>query len=135
MNKNIDKCPFCTPESTVIVETGLVYSIFDNYPVSKGHALIIPKRHVGNYFDLTIKEQDECQVNLKKLKKVIDKEFHPDGYNIGVNIGKTAGQTISHVHIHLIPRYVNDVEDPTGGVRNVIPEKGNYVMNKGLWNK
>ena len=135
MNKNIPKCPFCLPEGKLIIETALAYSIFDNFPVSKGHALIIPKRHVANYFDLTNDEQTACQHNLKKLKEIIDKDYHPDGYNVGINIGEIAGQTIGHVHIHLIPRYKNDVEDPTGGVRNVIPDKGNYVVNKDIWEK
>ena len=135
MNKNIPKCPFCLPEGKVIIETALAYSIFDNFPVSKGHALIIPKRHVANYFDLSINEQIACQHNLNKLKEILDKKYSPNGYNVGINIGETAGQTIDHVHIHLIPRYVNDVEDPIGGVRNVIPGKGNYVKNKNIWEK
>ena len=135
MNKNIPKCPFCLPEGKVIIETALAYSIFDNFPVSKGHALIIPKRHVANYFDLSINEQIACQHNLNKLKEILDKKYSPSGYNVGINIGETAGQTIDHVHIHLIPRYVNDVEDPIGGVRNVIPGKGNYVKNKNFWKK
>ena len=97
--------------------------------------MIIPKRHVSNYFDLSLNEQIACQLNLNKLKEIIDKDYHPDGYNVGINIGNTAGQTIDHVHIHLIPRYKDDVTDPTGGVRNVIPEKGNYVANKDGWEK
>ena len=124
---NSSDCVFCSPKSNVILETVFAYSIFDKYPVSKGHALIIPKRHISNYFDLSLNEQVACQLNIYKLKEIIDKEYNPDGYNVGVNIGKTGGQTIEHVHIHLIPRYNGDVEDPIGGVRNVIPDKGNYI--------
>ena len=135
VNTRISECSFCTPKNNVILETALAYSLFDKYPISKGHTLIIPKRHVSNYFDLSLNEQIACQLNLNKLKEIIDKDYHPDGYNVGINIGNTAGQTIDHVHIHLIPRYKDDVTDPTGGVRNVIPEKGNYVANKDGWEK
>ena len=133
VNNSTPECPFCSPQMKVLQETALAYSVFDNFPVTNGHALVIPKRHVANYFDLTINEQIACQLNLYKLKEIIDKDYQPDGYNVGVNVGESAGQTIGHVHIHLIPRYENDVEDPTGGVRNVIPDKGNYVKYKDIW--
>lgn len=132
-NKSNSDCVFCAPKSKVILESASTYSIYDRFPVSKGHALIIPKRHVSSYFDLSLKEQIACQLNINKLKKIIDKEYNPDGYNIGVNIGSTGGQTISHVHIHLIPRYKGDVDNPIGGVRNVIPDLGNYVTKKAKW--
>jgi len=129
INKKLNNnCIFCNPSSDreLILESATVYSIYDKFPVSNGHSLIIPKRHCENYFDLTFKEQSACFYVLNKVKKIINERFNPDGFNIGININSSAGQTIPHVHIHLIPRYKGDVEDPTGGVRNVIPSKGNY---------
>lgn len=133
MDRDVANCPFCSPQNKIILENDLVYAVFDNFPVSNGHTLIIPKRHIANYFDLSIEEQNACQLILNRVKEVIDKKYAPDGYNVGININSSAGQTIPHVHIHLIPRYKDDVEDPVGGVRNVIAEKGNYVKNKNLW--
>ena len=125
--ENID-CPFCNPETDIelIVESATAYSMFDKYPVNKGHALIIPKKHCDNYFSLTFKEQSACMFMLNMVKQIVAKRYNPDGFNIGINIGETAGQTIPHVHIHLIPRYKGDVKEPRGGVRGVIPEKRNY---------
>lgn len=121
-------CPFCLNNLTseIILENNFSYAIYDKFPVSKGHILIIPKNHNSNYFDLSLEEQKECLILLNNAKKVIDKEFNPDGYNIGININKDAGQTIWHAHIHLIPRYNGDVVEPRGGVRGVIPFKKNY---------
>lgn len=121
-------CPFCLNNLTseIILENNFSYAIYDKFPVSKGHILIIPKQHNSNYFDLSLEEQKECLILLNNAKKIIDKEFKPDGYNIGININKDAGQTIWHAHIHLIPRYNGDVEEPRGGVRGVIPFKKNY---------
>ncbi len=126
-NQNID-CPFCNPdaERELIVESATAYAIFDKFPVNEGHALIIPKRHCANYFELTFKEQAACMFMLNKVKEIISKRFKPDGFNIGINIGEKAGQTVHHVHIHLIPRYNGDVDDPRGGVRGVIPNKQRY---------
>ena len=121
-------CPFCLNNLTseIILENNFSYAIYDKFPVSKGHILIIPKQHNSNYFDLSLEEQKECLILLNNAKKIIDKEFKPDGYNIGINVNKDAGQTIWHAHIHLIPRYGGDVEEPRGGVRGVIPSKRNY---------
>lgn len=121
-------CPFCNPESEIelIVESATAYAIYDKYPVNSGHALVIPKRHCSNYFDLTFKEQAACIFMLNKVKDIITAKYQPDGFNIGVNIGDKAGQTVDHVHIHLIPRYNGDVEDPRGGVRGVIPSNQKY---------
>jgi len=127
--KKRSKCIFCSPKREILIETALAYSVFDKYPVSKGHVLIIPKAHVSNYFELSLNEQISCNLLINEAKKYIDKNYKPDGFNIGINIGESAGQTINHVHIHLIPRYKNDLPDPTGGVRNVIPLKGNYLNN------
>ena len=135
VNKKSNDCVFCNPENDIILETALAYSIFDRFPVSEGHALIIPKRHVGNYFDLNFNEQVACQLIVNRLKKTTDAKFKPGGYNIGVNIGQTAGQSINHVHIHLIPRYKGDVDNPLGGVRNVIANKADYITNTSIWEK
>lgn len=121
-------CPFCNPDSEreLILESATVYAMFDKFPVSPGHTLIIPKKHCADYFDLSFKEQSACWFMMNKVKEILEKLFNPDGFNIGININETAGQTIPHVHIHLIPRYVGDVEEPRGGIRGVIPEKKNY---------
>jgi len=121
-------CPFCNPnsEGVLIAESAQTYAIYDKYPVSVGHALIIPKQHCSNYFELSFKEQAACFFMLNWVKKTISNSFNPDGFNIGINVGIDSGQTIPHVHIHLIPRYKGDVEEPRGGVRGVIPEKKNY---------
>lgn len=121
-------CPFCfpEPERELILESENVYAIYDKFPVSKGHVLIIPKKHCSNYFDLQLEEQCDCIQLLSQVKEIIQRNFNPDGYNIGININESAGQTINHVHIHLIPRYQGDMAEPRGGVRGVIPEKRNY---------
>lgn len=117
-------CPFCNPAEDRMLATGeLVIAIMDRYPVSRGHALIIPRRHVASYFDLTEAERTEMQEMLIAMKLRMDAELKPDGYNFGVNAGRAAGQTIEHVHMHLIPRYDGDMADPRGGVRGVIPEQ------------
>jgi diadenosine tetraphosphate (Ap4A) HIT family hydrolase len=121
-------CPFCNPESEkeLIVESATAYAIFDKFPVSKGHALIIPKKHCADYFDLTFREQSACIFMLNKVQEILANKFKPDGFNVGINICETAGQTVPHVHIHLIPRYKGDVENPRGGVRGIIPNKQKY---------
>lgn len=111
----------------IITESAIALSFYDKYPVSKGHALIIPKRIVSNFFDLSYHEQKACLFVLDRTKKILQNSFHPDGFNVGINIGKYAGQTIDHTHIHLIPRYKGDVLNPRGGVRNIIPELGDYT--------
>ena len=100
--------------------------IRDGYPISPGHTLIIPKRHVGSFFELEPHEQSALLDLLRQAKAVVEREFSPNGYNIGINDGPAAGQTVPHLHIHLIPRFVNDRADPRGGVRWIIPEKADY---------
>ena len=124
------ECVFCSPKSEILIENTLSYVIYDKFPVSKGHSLIIPKSHVSDYFDLSIGEQTSMTILINRWKKIIDEKFRPDGYNIGVNIGVSGGQTVNHVHIHLIPRYNNDVNNPIGGVRNVIPLKADYISKR-----
>ena len=120
-------CIFChlAPEQ-IIAENSLCIAIRYGFPVSKGHTLIIPKRHVANYFDLTPEETAAIQALMHQIKSQIDNDLIPDGYNIGINVNAAAGQTIFHVHMHLIPRYTGDVENPKGGVRGVIPGKQRY---------
>ncbi len=120
-------CPFCPPSPGRIVagdEFALV--IRDNYPVSPGHTLIIPRRHIGSYFEASAAERASILRLLDEAKAALDAEFHPDGYNIGMNVGSAAGQTVPHLHMHLIPRYAGDSADPRGGIRWVLPEKAKY---------
>ncbi len=120
-------CIFCDLEDKeIIVKNQYCYAIFDKFPVSKGHTLIIPFRHVETFFDASKEEKIAIIELIDEIKEILDKRYSPDGYNIGVNVGKAAGQTIMHLHIHVIPRYKGDIEDPTGGVRGVIPEKRIY---------
>lgn len=123
-----ESCPFCAPsaERELISESATAYAIFDKYPVSPGHALVIPKRHVADYFDLSLHGKTACWLMVDRVKQLLAERFHPEGFNMGINVGAVAGQTVPHVHIHLIPRYPGDVENPTGGVRHVIPGKGDY---------
>ncbi len=120
-------CLFCTDPKGVSLGNELAYSARDTYAVSPGHTLVIPKRHVASFFDLTPEEINACMKLITEQRKLLDEKFNPDGYNIGVNIGPAAGQSVFHVHIHIIPRYTGDVENPQGGVRHVIPKKGHYT--------
>ena len=120
-------CLFCKDPRGVLLEHELAFSARDTYAVSPGHTLIIPRRHVASFFDLTPEEVNACMGLITEERMRLDKEFKPDGYNIGVNVGLAAGQSIFHVHIHIIPRYQGDVENPQGGVRHVIPQKGHYT--------
>ncbi len=113
-------------ERTLLFESATAFSFFDKFPVSKGHTLIMPKRMIANYFDLSYKEQTACWIMVNKVKDELQKRFNPDGFNVGININKEAGQTIFHCHIHVIPRYKGDVTEPRGGIRGVIPNKKNY---------
>ncbi len=120
-------CAFCTLPSSRVIDSsqhGLV--IRDGYPISPGHSLVIPRRHTGSFFDLSAEERTDLLTLLDRAKAVADAEFSPDGYNIGVNDGAAAGQTVPHLHIHLIPRYNDDCPDPRGGVRWIVPNKADY---------
>lgn len=107
----------------IILENDLAFVVYDIQPVSKGHMLIIPKRHVETFFDASREEIVACLDLMEHAKVLLDNEYKPDGYNIGINVGAVAGQTVMHLHIHLIPRYNGDQKDPRGGIRSVIPEK------------
>lgn len=121
----MENCPFCQLVDKLF-ENDLAQAFYDNSPVSEGHVLITPKRHIASYFDLTKAEREAIEELMLLVKNNLDENFHPDAYNVGINIGQAAGQTIFHCHLHLIPRYSGDVKNPTGGVRAVIPEKQNY---------
>ena len=122
-------CPFCkrNDDRPIITESALCYAIEDKFPVTEGHALVILKKHISNYFELNEKEQLACLMIVNRVKEIQSKKYEVDDFNIGINIGQNAGQTIDHLHIHIIPRRKGDTVDPTGGVRNVIPGKGRYT--------
>jgi len=120
-------CIFCKDiNKDRVIENQYCYGRWDKFPVSTGHLLIIPIRHYGCYFDSSADEVKALWALINEGKEIIDKLHGPDAYNIGVNVGEHAGQTIPHIHIHLIPRYEGDVEDPRGGIRGVIPGKQRY---------
>ena len=123
----MSNCPFCyLPPERIIDSNELALVIRDGFPVSKGHTLIIPKRHVGSWFDTSADERIALFILLDQAKLILDHEFKPDSFNIGINDGVAAGQTVPHLHIHLIPRYKGDQNDPRGGVRWIIPDKAKY---------
>ena len=132
MKNSNNPCLFCnSEESGFIFENKLSFVSFDTYPVSKYHCLIIPKRHIDNFFSLTNDELLACN-NLIKIAKddILSKDPSVKGFNLGTNIGKVSGQSILHCHFHLIPRRLGDVKNPQGGVRSVIPNKQHYKRNK-----
>lgn len=120
-------CPFCKyPSERIVFSNTYGIVIRDGFPVSPGHTLIMPRRHVGSFFDIEATERDALLVLMEEARRRLDMEFNPSGYNIGINDGASAGQTVPHLHIHLIPRYIGDREDPRGGVRWIFPDKANY---------
>jgi diadenosine tetraphosphate (Ap4A) HIT family hydrolase len=124
-------CPFCNlPSGRIVARSAHGVVIRDGFPVSPGHTLVIPHRHVGSFFELMVQERLDLLALLDVAKAGIDAELSPQAYNIGINDGSAAGQTVPHLHIHLIPRYVGDREDPRGGVRWIIAEKADYWSRK-----
>jgi len=115
-----EKCELCAMES-VLSENGLAYVRGDNYPLSPGHVIVVPKRHVADFFEMSREEQVAVIDLLREARTLIHAKHSPDGYNIGANIGQAAGQSRMHVHVHLIPRYLGDVPNPKGGIRCVLP--------------
>jgi len=129
LNKGVsDVSPFFSDNhiKDQIGEIATAFAFYDKYPVSKGHSLIVTKRQVSNYFDLSFKEQSACWFLAGLVQEFLQKEYAPNGFNIGINVNEDAGQTVPHCHIHIIPRYSGDVEDAKGGVRGVIPNKQKY---------
>ncbi|MCK6553925.1 HIT domain-containing protein [Candidatus Binatia bacterium] len=125
-------CPFCFPDVNRIFHAGeLVLGLWDGYPVSPGHALLVPRRHVASWFDASSTEREELAAAVAIARTTILRGHRPDGFNIGINVGSAAGQTVFHLHIHVIPRYAGDVPDPRGGVRHVLPCKQPQVPATG----
>lgn len=123
-------CIFCSPErARVFLDLGDVYALWDGFPVSPGHALIIPKRHVATWFEASAIERAAIVAAIEPVCEIVRARFGADGFNFGVNVGAAAGQTVPHLHFHVIPRRVGDVPDPRGGVRHIIPGKGNYLKD------
>ena len=125
------KSPFLQiPEAEYICSNKLAFAVWDKFPVTTGHALIIPNRIMTTWWETSRKEKKELSKLLEQTRQIIEEKYNPDGFNIGINNNKAAGQTVNHLHIHLIPRYFGDIPDPRGGVRHVIPSKGNYLESK-----
>lgn len=118
-------CPFCSSDGAIL-SNRLAYVRFDKNPVTPGHCLIIPFRHVADFFETSEEERQAMLALCDATKQILDRDFAPQGYNLGINIGTVAGQTVPHVHLHLIPRYPGDTDNPRGGVRGVVPARQNY---------
>ena len=124
---NVSSCPFCNLDnSRIILENTHAIAFHDGFPVTSGHSLIVPKRHMASFFEAAGEEQAAMFDLLSEMRQQLQLELCPDGFNIGINDGTAAGQTVMHLHIHLIPRYAGDTEDPRGGVRWIMPEKAPY---------
>lgn len=120
-------CPFCQFDpAKVLLENDLAFAFYDNFPVTLGHTLVVPKRHVPSFFEITREEQAALFDLVGRVRELLQEERSPDAFNIGINDGVAAGQTVLHLHIHLIPRYAGDTEDPRGGVRWIMPVKAPY---------
>ena len=125
---NMD-CVFCNiikDNKVIIAENELAVAFYDNFPVSKGHTLIIPKRHVETYFDLNEEEMKAIFNLSQEVKKILIKLYKPDGYNVGFNVGVDGGQSVMHCHMHVIPRYHGDALNPRGGIRKVVKNEKKY---------
>lgn len=120
-------CPFCAlPSERILFSNAHGVVIRDGFPISHGHTLVIPRRHLESFFDLEESERNALLSLLDEARRRLNREIEPDGYNIGINDGQVAGQTVPHLNIHLIPRYRGDRPDPRGGARWIIPEKADY---------
>lgn len=119
-------CLFCRPQREIIARNAAAIAVFDTYPVSPGHALVLPLRHAVTIWDLEADEYDACFRLVREIQPILAARFSPDGFNVGANCGDAAGQSVWHAHIHVIPRYKGDNPNPRGGVRNVIPLKAHY---------
>ena len=124
-------CPFCNiPEPDRVINSDLVFGFFDHYPVNPGHVLLVPRRHVESWFDATKEEQTALMNSINDAVALIESRLdrQPDGYNVGFNTGEAAGQTVMHLHLHVIPRFDGDIDDPRGGIRGAIPSKRIYEV-------
>jgi len=129
-NMSDEECRFCnaSPNRRILIEGKYGFAALDRHPVNDGHFLVIPYRHFPSYFDISDEECEELWSLVAEGKKLIDEKHSPDGYNIGINVGESAGQSVPHLHIHVIPRYKGDVENPKGGVRGVVPDRKLYTL-------
>jgi diadenosine tetraphosphate (Ap4A) HIT family hydrolase len=118
-------CPFCNTDQAVLSQP-LAYALYDTHPASPGHLLILPRRHVADWFETTPQERQAILALADAGRDLLIQSYAPDGFNLGINVGEAAGQTVFHTHLHLIPRYRGDVANPRGGVRAVIPDKQQY---------
>lgn len=124
-------CPFCTLEAgRIVLENAHAMAVSDGFPISPGHTLVIPKRHIGSLFEATAEERRALFDLLAAARSKLLESHRPDGFNIGINDGAAAGQTVMHLHIHLIPRYAGDTADPRGGVRWIFPDKAPYWKDR-----
>jgi diadenosine tetraphosphate (Ap4A) HIT family hydrolase len=120
-------CPFCNLAADRIwLQTDSAIALFDSFPVSPGHTLVIPDDHIGALMELPENDLNDIWNLVSHVRKLLQEKHKPDGFNIGINEGPAAGQTVAHAHIHIIPRYKGDVPDPRGGIRWVIPDKAKY---------
>ncbi|MDY7004130.1 MAG: bifunctional class I SAM-dependent methyltransferase/HIT family protein [Cyanobacteriota bacterium] len=121
---SINNCLFCNPRKNLqlITESAKTYAILDGYPVTKGHTLVIPKRHLANYFELPVDEQLECWLMVNQVQKILQEKYNPDGFNVGINVNRAGGQKMMHTNIHVIPRYQEDSSRVKGGMRFVVPK-------------
>jgi diadenosine tetraphosphate (Ap4A) HIT family hydrolase len=130
-NLATENCIFCnTKGEKLVVENALAQAVYDTYPVSPGHVLVVPRRHAVTIWDLDEEEYAACFVLVRQARVIIEARYACDGFNVGANCGAFAGQSVMHAHIHLIPRYRGDVVDARGGVRNIIPHKAHYERRK-----
>lgn len=121
-------CVFCNKidKDRIILETTDWIAFYDMFPVSNGHTLIVPKKHYETFFDLSDNLKESLMYRINDVKNILDKKFNPDGYNIGCNCGEAAGQTVMHFHLHIIPRYNGDIDNPKGGIRGCVPSRMSY---------
>lgn len=132
----MDKCVFCSMAATeILCENELAKAFYDGFPVNEGHVLVVPKRHVATYFEASREEIEAMNDLIVEVKELLDEKYRPDGYNIGFNVGEAAGQTVFHLHVHIIPRYVGDVKNPRGGVRKVKNSVVPYPAEEGSGEK
>jgi diadenosine tetraphosphate (Ap4A) HIT family hydrolase len=120
-------CPFCTaPSDRVWIDADLAWATHDMYPAAEGHSLVLPRRHVASIFDLSSEEREAVWQLVAVVRERLRRRYGPDSFTVGINDGVAAGQTILHAHVHIIPRHLGDVPDPTGGLRGILPHKARY---------
>ena len=127
MTQAAKACPFCNPPpQRIVIEGVAAMALWDSYPLNPGHVLIVPRRHVASWFEATAAERDEMLRLADDARRIVTEKHRPNAFNLGINDGAEAGQTVPHLHLHLIPRYRGDVPDPRGGVRWIIPDRAAY---------